>query len=47
MTYFSRFAFAACVALVTAGAARAQDAAAPAGLSIELNEIAPSEKDAS
>lgn len=44
MTYFSRFAFAAFAALFTAGAAGAQDAAAPAGLSIELNEIASSQK---
>ncbi|RVJ19933.1 hypothetical protein CN184_20050 [Sinorhizobium medicae] len=44
MNYFSRFAFAAFAALFAAGAAGAQNAAPPAGLSIELNEIAPSEK---
>ncbi|PST22371.1 hypothetical protein C7U60_14255 [Mesorhizobium plurifarium] len=44
MIYLSRFAVAASAVLVTAGAAGAQDAAEPAGLSIELNEIAPSEK---
>lgn len=39
-----RFAFSAAVAVLsTAGGAAAQDAA-PAGLTIELNEIAPSEK---
>jgi opacity protein-like surface antigen len=43
-THLSRFALSSVVAvLLTAGAAAAQDAA-PAGLTIELNEIAPSEK---
>ncbi|WP_026618763.1 hypothetical protein M728_002395 [Ensifer sp. WSM1721] len=43
-THLFRFALSSAVAvLLTAGAVAAQDAA-PAGLTIELNEIAPSEK---
>ncbi|WEX76673.1 hypothetical protein PYH37_004995 [Sinorhizobium numidicum] len=45
MTHFSRFAFSCAFAVLSlAGPAGAQDAAASAGLTIELNEIVPSEK---
>jgi hypothetical protein len=45
MAYLSRFVSSAAVTLLSmAGMAVAEDAGAPGGLTIELNEIAPSEK---